>query len=1333
MRRSASVSSAGSRDSGGGLKRSPSAGSMSERSLRSASPRRPPVHNSAEEPPPVPSIPDHAVPRTNGDGRNGNKRRAVSLNVQPLKLGSDMMKEGHTSWFGPPTIDPAARMRTSDAILHNSDARPRSSGSSINFSYPGRARVASPTTDNPPTDKPTSRHAPTRPSTAGSAQEMVYDPNSRRMVPRSEVLERGQSMKEPPRRPTRRRRKKRASAPASDTGAGMGSKPEEAVAEPEKPAEALAPFEAPELVTGRMYEDMGAEIFVEPSSGPNEGQPSGSGPEVHVPAIPDTHHEGAGATLFPSRRVSDQPRYEAYRPPTAPVHEIAEGPNNHRHASSAQGAAPERVSVHTDNHPPVELPADRLQEDPRTEPPTQLRAEGGKAVAQDPKGAPAGHHKTVSIARNEKLPVPMRHSPPPRSTSPIKSALKHPFGSDHGSEASTDVAQQHMDPAAARKKSVRVSFDDESTVVAEATPDNNTSAGSRAGAKKRWFNLSRRRGSGTSTGDGEDDEVMKPRPMLPSFGSIREKKAKENEERPLVRPPAFANSPPRSTPPGALPTIPSVPDLGGHGEGVSSDHAIGTALTDDLAHRHEENASGLREPLPPQVTSVEGDGFWSDESSGDSLLSSDDEGQPEPTGVVGSDEADGTPASTVPGSDATRVEAGAINAEEKGHGDPTGSESKPEPNTESSVPSVPQISVSDPSLRPKEEVDMPDSPHSSESEQFFDVPGTFPDYDGTNNGASASDLGGSQADTPQDKATTSQMPRETPPRDFPATIEEESEESGVFSDAYEDLSDVDGDGFQSLDAIAHRPARSEASEKPSSKAVASFAEEIGEGKATTTSGPSQVDGARDMDWEQAKAYWRSLSADKRRQLEREAMQEAGEEADLDESRPTAKPKKKKSGKTGQNNLGDGQASPTGPPAQGANGRRFLRKTLRGSRPGSSDGAAVAQSQPERQGMLKSLRSPPPVAPSEVASEGGMRKSLRTQHPPDTAAEGHHSKEKRHALQLPTSSMGLAQKLKARPDRRAVSLEENPRDAAPLGWPASPPRRGSYSSESSFQRATPRREPSGFRKTLRSASDSPGMVPGSNAGKMGSFSLRSSSPPRGPLRRMSLGSSPSASPASRVRTSLRGESSEGAPRHRRIFSLGRFSRKGGKERAVDDDSSDEDVFAEPSSSTDRRPVTASGAAPFRATPAAAAAPADEPTQVESEELSDSDSDAETNHPPATAPRKQTALGTSLLTNGSAPPMRSGRGSHPKPKAGLMSALRRRKADQGRIARPERMESAARRDTRLERSAAELEALRGDEGDDGESIEVPRRLEKRAGEGLEGKRRFSALRRVFKMDG
>ncbi|KAL2114623.1 hypothetical protein VUR80DRAFT_2603 [Thermomyces stellatus] len=1365
-RRSASVSSAGSRDGGSKLRRPPSAGSMSERSLRSTSPHQPATRKPVEEPPPLPTIPDHAVPKSNGDARECSKRHSA----QSLDLGSNATRDGNISWFVPPSTHLPPRVRTS----HDSDRRPWSSGSSINFSYPRGARVASPSI-SPSTDKPMSRLPPTRPSTTGSAQELVYDPNSRRMIPRSELLALDQMAKQPRRKSTRKKGKP-SSLPSSDSGAASFSKTKEAVSQTVKPGEGLALFAAPESVSDSTYHDKDAELFMEPKVKANESRSFSPGHEVNAGAIPATGHEAVRATSSSSRKAPDHPRYRAYRPPTAQVHEVAAF-DEHFHDTSRFVDA---VTVHTttdiDNRGAVELPAEHVDRTSRLESPVQSNQGPEETGDHDLGGAAAAHHKIVSIAPKEKLAVPVRHSPPPRSISPIKSALKHPVGSNHtssisdyGSEASADVTHQHVDPAVGRKKSVRVSFDDTSVVVGEAAAANGVSGDTHIPSspvtKKRWYNLPRRRNSGASIEGGVDGEVMKPRPLLPSFGSIREKKAKPHEERPLVRPHAFTNTPP----PAHLPTIPSDPHLGGHGAGFSSDHAIGTALTDGFAHGQESNTSRLREPLPPQVTSVEGDVFMSDESSDASLLNSDGEEQQEPFALQEDTATDIPPAPAAPESDVIHAEPSATDTREEDNRSAVNSGPTLEPSTESTTPSVSQIAVSN--LSPRlEEGDAADSPHPSESDDFFEIPGTFPDNSSADTEAPSSwsppqiikswwlgtkpEPGSGQSESsnpPTEEAVISPEPKSEAVHEVPSTIEEESEESGIFSDAYEDLSDIEEHGFQSLAAVAAQPVRSEASHKASDRMPPSASEETQERKDTTTgsrsaetsgTAPAAPEGVSSMDWEQAKTFWRSLSAEKRRQLELEAMQEAGIEGGLDESKPAVKPKKTKSAKKEQSKPEEAQpACPSVGTANAGQAGRFLRKTLRGPRPGCSDGAVTrSQPQSERQGKLRSPRSLTPAAPSEAPSEGGMRKSLRRQRLPEAVPTESSEPPAERPLSLPAPSLSFSQRLWSKPNKRPMSAGEAHRGPATTDWNASlPQRRGSFSSESSFKRSTPRPGSSGFRKTMRPGPDSPGMVPGSNVGKMGSFSLVSSSPPH-PMFQQS--SSFGSSPASTMRTRLRRELSKGSSW---LFSLGKFSKKSDGQRSRDlDDSSEEDVPVElPSSPTARRPATANGATLTKAP----AATAGEPDRAEEPSGELSGLDAESNQTSAAPPTN------SPSANGTLSHSRSGRGSQLKPdrkgKGGFMSALRRRKHDQGRISRPERMESAARRDTKLERSAAELEALRnatpgrgdGDGDDDSVDVSLPsprRRLEKRRGPpnvgngSPEGKKKFAALRRALKMD-
>lgn len=137
------------------------------------------------------------------------------------------------------------------------------------------------------------------------------------------------------------------------------------------------------------------------------------------------------------------------------------------------------------------------------------------------------------------------HHPPPRSVSPVKSALKQPRGNSlspdrHAgmvgravhppSEISdgTSVASDEGSRNAAKRKPVKVSFDDEAEVVGvAASPPTSPeefvaeSAPSKSKSRMSWLGLGRKKHSEFVAGDDDFDQVMKPRPELPSFGSVR--------------------------------------------------------------------------------------------------------------------------------------------------------------------------------------------------------------------------------------------------------------------------------------------------------------------------------------------------------------------------------------------------------------------------------------------------------------------------------------------------------------------------------------------------------------------------------------------------------------------------------------------------------------------------------------------------------------------------------------------------------------------------------------------------------------------------------------------
>lgn len=137
------------------------------------------------------------------------------------------------------------------------------------------------------------------------------------------------------------------------------------------------------------------------------------------------------------------------------------------------------------------------------------------------------------------------HQPPPRSVSPVKSALKHPRGSSLSPDGrlgatgralpsnelsdGTSVASDEGSRVDSRKKSVKVSFDDEAEVVnpaaspptspEEYTPD--SPPGGKDKPRMSWLGASKKKSPAEFASDDDWDVVIKPRQVLPSFGSIR--------------------------------------------------------------------------------------------------------------------------------------------------------------------------------------------------------------------------------------------------------------------------------------------------------------------------------------------------------------------------------------------------------------------------------------------------------------------------------------------------------------------------------------------------------------------------------------------------------------------------------------------------------------------------------------------------------------------------------------------------------------------------------------------------------------------------------------------
>ena len=1070
--------------------------------------------------------------------------------------------------------------------------------------------------------------------------------------------------------------------------------------------------------------------------------------------------------------VREEPEPEPYAPQPGPVghhavFEVLDAIPMRRTVYERHGEQPRaeerearQIQIHAPTPiaptSPIELPTEGA---PR---PGEARPQEQRVVAIEPREARAitverthsssparsAHFGTV----HESLAV--RHSPPPRAASPRKSALKQ-TSPTRGASPPDDGEVPAAGESATRRKSARVvSFDDANTrVVGEAASPEQTESPlilSPQTTRRPWYsNIGL--GKKKDLAPLEEEEIMKPRPALPSFGSVRERKQpKEHEERPLVRPLESSYSPPLPDSPGKQSTAPVAEQTISETLGESSDHAIGSVLAQDHASRHPANISRFREPLPPVVTSMEGHEYVSDTSSSDGGSSLGDDDLVADTPVLHEEESQATTVVDVETAVNTLGEsAGAVEKNADHADDGPGAAAAVPAKIESPMPSIFVTHPSQervPQLKP-------------ERRAFIDVPGTFPEDESDSSAPSqttdrpipSKPAESSQIHAPAARQATFEpvsqaddgshgpQTRATVLATHIPVLDEESDETGssIYSDAYEDLSDVEEHGFQSLDAVVESPIATSVSKSPFGssnstpqqlKLEAQHA--VPKAAPASVSAPQPLAPRREDDWEIAKAYWRTLTAEKRAQLEREAVEEAAADADLEVTKPPEKPRRKKSmekrqaeRKAIQESFAQADPERTYMITPGTKAEGEIVKTpktrMRTSMRGDGAPTSVTQHQHERppETLRTSLRASEPSEPSvQTRPRATLSKAARPMSfpPPGVEAPRVHGRTLSDSMtpQKPPGRTGLFSSLR---------------------------RRGSDSSESSFRRSRPQTSGGfGFRRTLREAS--PPVSAGPGMGRGGRHSLRSLSPPGSPFRSSTGYAQP------RMQTTLRG-SPDAKPHKTGGIHLPSFGRASGSKAAKKSksgfssrfgDSSDEDK--EPSRFRSRFDDSSDEERGAPARPLSLgiskAQPREKPTpwgpplrevpreaRVPSPDLPDSSDEerhASVLHPitrieeasPSDVnglrriPISNTdnAIGTSTIRRS-----RSGRGgiehglplSPSSPGAGgggkrgsLLSVLRRRKGGDagGGVRRGELMDSAARRDTQLERSVRQLEAVR-----------------------------------------
>lgn len=778
-----------------------------------------------------------------------------------------------------------------------------------------------------------------------------------------------------------------------------------------------------------------------------------------------------------------------------------------------------------------------------------------------------------------------KHQPPGRSVSPAKSALKHspssrgasPVGSltgglnrlsaQMGSEAS-DTASLRSDeglkPSPSRKKNVRVSFDEDSVVVGRASTPPATDSPTILSPQhkdtvgKGFLGLGRRKHRASSPDSLDQDIGMEPTPTLPSFGSIRG---------------AIKDGPlPKFSPRGSEGTThKTLSDI--H---TSSDQAVGGILAQDFESQQGASSvtsqRNMDEPLPPEVTSVEGTGYHSDsESSTHSEVAISPSPKTastslppmtkptiveEPSGAkISNKDTSIEPQNDLVPSIAVQPATPGIGTTEEDQEDwfkmPGGFDaSNDEPETQAEPPTR-----TEPQHEPG--VVLP-APLSAVKHQATD---STPASLGISEPEPPSPTLQTGPDTPKaaHAAETLQQQAEAPSQD-------ESDDTGnsIYSDAAEDMSDFEGDGFGSINAIVDSPTSTKTSinknltqETPTKKTASSKLSRPSPLARieNETSEPGPEEG-----WGRAKEYWSGLSHSRKEQLERAAIPGAADEVPNESTvtvQPTTnKPKVKKIAKK--------TAQGSDPPLPPWPDKEFRKDT---TRPAS----------PKVTGMKQSMRT----QPQDDSRQTHIRSSMREGAPPKSALREESKQGAGSPLQKKTRPVSAAatvdpDKVKSRPlvnHDRAFSVGVAPKSLAPVAPESkkvskpAPHRVASTGSDSSssFKKSRPSTSSRGqytMRRTMRSTptDDRP---QSSNTNR--SSSLMNARPTSPAARRPFS----SVSPGSGMRTSMRGSMDSGIGSQAKAPSRGfGFGKKSGKSKPTTskpssrfssrfDDSSDDD--------------------------------------------------------------------------------------------------------------------------------------------------------------------------------
>ncbi|KAI9726910.1 MAG: hypothetical protein M1828_000258 [Chrysothrix sp. TS-e1954] len=483
-----------------------SMGSMSQRSLRSPSPSRrlaPTPYNDVPPVPKAPTIPPKSV------------RRSASLEpprrvMSPVQDPNQMSRTGggDAASTAPPKKR-AAPPSNLERVPEKAVAPVANQGSprqNINFSRPMSPPLSPRSTQSNAPNSPTggARAAP-RPRPASSLG--FHHDNVASLPVQTQInIARAQQRAAPALVAAASAARPTSTAPSQGPLRKPSSRPQAA-----RPASMAVPTEIAEVEEKKPDSgvDMNTRKIVKPIYPPVKPKPTADERAAAALAVPSPSDEQI--KKFQTRAVSmlARPLYDE------------------RHAAAAResSASPAPARTADDSHLNVSKSAS-----PNSTPQRSATTSTNRFSVSPARSAHFSDSPLLEVTK---------HTPPARSISPVKSAMK---GSSPGpspdtsrvrddsvtSEARSQMSEDSNAPAGKKKKSVRVSFEERPILVGQAAP-------SMMSPTDTVMSPQYRKGPGS---DDDDESRMGARPALPSFGSVRSRKSDPEESASSTQPSA---------------------------------------------------------------------------------------------------------------------------------------------------------------------------------------------------------------------------------------------------------------------------------------------------------------------------------------------------------------------------------------------------------------------------------------------------------------------------------------------------------------------------------------------------------------------------------------------------------------------------------------------------------------------------------------------------------------------------------------------------------------------------------------------------------------------------